>query len=63
MASERASSRTWRVASASQQSAMNSGLYEICASPGEMYFTTSSGCTIASDLNSSAGQTMRVSAL
>ena len=45
-----------RVASASHVSAICSGLYESWHSSSEMYSITSSGCTIASDLNSSDGR-------
>jgi len=62
-ASECRSSLTSRVASASHCSAISRGLYEIWHSSGEMYCATSSGWTMASDLNSSAGAAMRVSAL
>ena len=52
-----------RVASASQVSAICSGLYDSWHSPGSMYAATSSGCTIASDLNSRPGAAIRQSAL
>ena len=44
-------------------SAIWSGLYESWHSSSEMYSTTWSGCTIASDLKSSEGAAMRSTAL